>query len=221
MRSRASATTHGRGGGVLRPWASGRPIKEEGTPAARQRSRRSVRHGSLTGRWLGPLSPPAISQSSPRRSREVSGPRSGSALTKRTAAGRVRKASTGGPNAGSRSRHRARGSGDEGRAQRGETSQGRRPLSPRRHGPPLLHRGRGLHTETNSGSSSRGVAVPLLHCCVPGGTRERRLSPPGQGCKGQPSSRPISAPENRRAAHRLRRCLSAHPISRDPGPHCR
>ena len=57
------------------------------SPSARAPSASSI------GRWPGPDSPPTISQSIPTRLKETSGPRSGSAEMKRTAAGVARKSS--------------------------------------------------------------------------------------------------------------------------------
>jgi hypothetical protein len=59
-------------------------LKKNATPSAAQRSRSSSSHYSRTGRCFGPLSPPPMSQSMPSRSSPSSGPRSGSALMKRT-----------------------------------------------------------------------------------------------------------------------------------------
>jgi hypothetical protein len=53
-----------------------------------------VTHEASTGRAWCPLSPPAISQSTPLRSRLDSGPSSGSAETKRTTAGTWRRSAT-------------------------------------------------------------------------------------------------------------------------------
>ena len=84
----------------VEPWSSRPPalgvrpphcLKKNGIPAAAHWSRRSISHASSTGRAPGPLSPPAISQSIPARSSSSRGPRSGSALTNRTAASTRRR----------------------------------------------------------------------------------------------------------------------------------
>ncbi len=68
-------------------------LEEERDAAAPQACRRPSIHSGSTGRCFGPDSPPAISQSMPSRSRSSSGPSSGSAEMKRTAAGTSRSSS--------------------------------------------------------------------------------------------------------------------------------
>ena len=92
-RSAASATTRGRRAPPAGLRGASAPLLEEERDAARRRSGRGGRGSTRRspGRCRGPDSPPAISQSIPVRSRPSSGPSSGSALMKRTAAGTSRR----------------------------------------------------------------------------------------------------------------------------------
>src|ERR1700684_707966 len=66
-------------------------LKKYAPPSSVQRSRRSRSHSILTGRCLGPDSPPEMSQSMPVRSSPSSGPSNGSAEMNRTAASTSRR----------------------------------------------------------------------------------------------------------------------------------
>lgn len=93
-RTLAGAEQAGRLEVVSRPPAFGvRPphcLKKNATRSLRHCRQSSSTHSVLSLRWRGPDSPPAMSQWMPSRRSPSSGPSSGSALMKRTAAGTVR-----------------------------------------------------------------------------------------------------------------------------------
>ena len=68
-------------------------LEEEGDITVQALIAQGSTHSALIGRWFGPDSPPTMTHWMSERSR-FSGPRSGSADTKRTAAGTLRSSET-------------------------------------------------------------------------------------------------------------------------------